>query len=81
MDAPWSYGDFEVRKQKKILERKNASEVSMSCILSKENELSKGATGTVYGINDNEVIKVYPEGYDVKRIEEEFYKSKIIYDF
>lgn len=80
VDAPWSYGDFEVRKQKKIWERKNASEVSMSCILSKENELSKGATGTVYGINDNEVIKVYPEGYDVKRIEEEFYKSKIIYD-
>lgn len=79
-DAPWSYGDSEVRVQKKIWERKNTRGLNMRDILSKENELSKGATGTIYAINGNQVIKMFPEDYDVKKVEEEFYKSKIIYD-
>lgn len=79
-DVPWIYGDYESRVQKKIWERKKISEGNMKYSMSKLKELSRGATGIVYEVNDREVIKVYPENYDVEKITEEFYKNKIIYD-
>ena len=77
-EAPWIYGDSEIRMQKKIWVREKTNVIINK--INTENELSKGATGIVYAINDYEVIKLYPEGYDLHRVEEEFYKGRIIYD-
>lgn len=51
-----------------------------NCQLTQENEVSKGATGIVYRINDSQVIKAYPESSDISKIKEEFKKLKIFYD-
>ena len=79
-EAPWSYGDYESRNQRKIWERSLTKMSNIKDQLSKENEISRGATGIVYEINDSQVIKVYPDNYDINKIKEELYKMNLFND-
>ena len=79
-NAPWSYGDYDNRIQKLVWKKGDSKMNIIKNSLTNYEEIGKGANGIIYSLNNNQIIKIYPENYNIKKIEEEFSKAKIIYD-
>lgn len=79
-DAPWTYGDYDERIQKLVWKKGDDKMNIIKSSLKDYEEIGRGANGIIYSLNNSQIIKVYPENYDIKKIDEEFNKAKIIYD-
>lgn len=78
--APWPYGDDKPRIQKEVWRRvKEDVDQLMKISVRPKDILSKGATGAVYAVDSLRIAKVFPSGYPLNKILEEFKKSRLFH--
>ncbi len=81
--APWPYGDDKPRVQKEVWKREGTCALQdgeyRKISVKHRPVMSRGATGTVYALDDQRIVKVFPAGYPMSKIVDEFKKASLFH--